>query len=153
MKINNTDIVNKSYNSCGCIYISQLNILDNIMHDQYIQLCKNHYLQSKDKVNYKFDKKNKLYTLNEKRSDSLKKKKISYNNSYENLKQLINDNSYENNLFSNKIIKFGKYKNKTYEYVYNIDKIYCYHLAYWKDTNLNNSNINNFINYIKLQVQ
>ena len=111
MKINNTDIVNKSYNSCGCIYISQLNILDNIMHDQYIQLCKNHYLQSKDKGNYKFDKKNKLYTLNEKKSDSLKKKKISYNNSYENLKQLINDNSYENNLFSNKIIKFGKYKN------------------------------------------
>ena len=152
-KINNTDIVNKTYNSCGCIYISQLNILDNIVHDQYIQLCKNHYLQSTDKVNYKLDKQNKLYILNEKKSSPLKKKKLSYNNFYENLKLLINDNNTENKLFSNKIIKFGKYKNKTYEYVYNIDKLYCYHLAYWKDNNLNNSNINHFINYIKLKVQ
>jgi hypothetical protein len=153
MKINNNDIVNKCYNSCGCIYISQLNILDNIVHDQYIQLCKNHYLQSKDKANYKLDRKNKLYILNEKKSDTFKKKKISYNNSYENLKLLISDNSIDNNLFSNKIIKFGKYKNKTYEYVYNIDKLYCYHLAYWKDINISNSNINHFINYIKLKVQ
>ena len=91
------------------------------------------------------------YILNEKKSSPLKKKKLSYNNSYENLKLLINDNNTENKLFSNKIIKFGKYKNKTYEYVYNIDKLYCYHLAYWKDNNLNNStllNKKNITNYI-----
>jgi hypothetical protein len=143
----NNDIVNKYYNSCGCIYISELNIMDNIIHDIYIQLCKTHYLLSKEKSKFKLDKKNKLYILNSKKTDNIKKKKISY----DNLKLLINDKN-KNDEDSNKLIKFGKYKNKTYEYVYNTDKLYCYHLAYWKDNNLNNSNITNFINYIKLQV-
>jgi hypothetical protein len=141
------DIVNKYYNSCGCIYISELNIIDNIIHDNYIQLCKTHYLLSKEKSKFKLDKKNKLYIINSKKTDNIKKKKISY----DNLKLLINDKN-KNDEDSNKLIKFGKYKNQTYEYVYNTDKLYCYHLAYWKDNNLNNSNITNFINYIKLQV-
>lgn len=148
--MNCNDIVNTKYNSCGCIFISKLNILDNIVHDKYIQLCKNHYLLSKDKMNYKSDKNKKLYHLIDKK-DSIKKKKSFPNNSYENLKLLLNSD-IKNNNDSYKIIKFGKYKNKTYEYVYNIDKLYCYHLAYWKNNNLNNIHINNFINYIKSKI-
>ena len=49
-------------------------------------------------------------------------------------------------------IKNSKYKNKTYEYVYNIDKLYCYHLAFWIDIKSKNTNIIDFINYIKLKV-
>jgi len=133
------DIVNKQYQSCGCIYTSELNIINNTIHDNYIQLCKNHYLLVNNKFNYKLDKKNKLYILKESKSDINNNKKVIINNS-------------DNDLESNKIIKFGKYKNKTYDYVYNIDKLYCYHLAYWKDINLNNIHINNFINFIKLKV-
>lgn len=150
--MNINDIVNKKYNSCGCIYISNLDILDNIVHDHYIQLCRNHYLLSKNKSNYKLEKKNRLYIYND-NNQSIKKKKIILNNSFDNLKLLINDNKNINNKLSNNIIKFGKYKNKTFEYVYNMDKMYCYHLAYWKDNRLNNTNINNFINFIKLRVQ
>jgi hypothetical protein len=31
-----TDIVNKKYNSCGCIFTSELNLFDNYVHDNYI---------------------------------------------------------------------------------------------------------------------
>jgi hypothetical protein len=146
-----TDIVNKKYNSCGCIFTSELNLFDNYVHDNYIQLCKTHYVSSKEKSNFKLDKKSKLYILIDKKEHQIKKKKILFNNSYENLKLLIND-KLKSDSESNKIIKFGKYKNKTYEYVYSIDKLYCYNLAYWKDNNLNNTNITHFINYIKLKV-
>lgn len=146
------DILNKNYNSCGCISISKLNLIDNIVNDYNIQLCKTHYLLSYDKNNFKFNKKNKLYTLIEKKNTQLKKKKISFNNSYENLKTLISNSINNETLYSHKLIKFGKYKNKTYEYVYKIDKLYCYHLAFWVDINSKNTNIINFINYIKLKV-
>jgi len=150
--MNDNDILNKNYNSCGCISISKLNLIDNIVNDYNIQLCKTHYLLSYEKSNFKFNKKNKLYTLIEKNNSLLKKKKISFNNSYENLKTLISNSINNESLYSNKLIKFGKYKNKTYEYVYNIDKLYCYHLAFWIDIKSKNTNIIDFINYIKLKV-
>lgn len=150
--MDDNDILNKNYNSCGCISISKLNLIENVVNDYNIQLCKTHYLLSNEKSNFKLNKKNKLYTLIEKKNTNLKKKKISFNNSYENLKLLINNSINNESIYSNKLIKFGKYKNKTYEYVYNIDKIYCYHLAFWAEIESKNTNINNFINYIKLKV-
>ena len=71
-----SDIVNKKYNSCGCIFISELNLFDNYVHDNYIQLCKNHYLLSTDKSNFKLDKKSKLYILIDKQENNIKRKKI-----------------------------------------------------------------------------
>ena len=48
---------------------------------------------------------------------------------------------------------FGKYKYKTFNYVYNNDKLYCYKLSFWDDNIYNkNTNITDFIDYIKKSV-
>ena len=60
-------------------------------------------------------------------------------------------NVYEKNMLKNeKIINFGKYKHKSFNYVYHKDKTYCYNLTFWKkETPTSNNNLNEFITYVK----
>lgn len=117
-----TDYINKTYKSCGCIYISELDIIDNIINDKCIQICKIHLINNRN---------------------------FSYNLLYNNKNNIV---STRPELYLN----FGKYKNKSFSYVFNTDKLYCYNLAFWKKKNNNinckNININLFINYIKQQI-
>lgn len=112
------DSINKTYKSCGCIFISELDIIDNTINEKYIQICKSHSVH-----------KSKIINLNT------------------NVKNVVSPEFYLN---------FGKYKNKSFSYVYNIDKLYCYNLAFWNNNynykNNNHSNINQFITYIKNQI-
>ncbi len=158
--IKSNDTINKHYDSCGCIIISELNLLENIIIEKHIQFCKSHYkiFIKKNKnnnllisnINYIYNKKNNKYIFTEKSVPKLNKQK-----SYENIQTILlkthSPNNTSNN-FSEQILNFGKYKNKTYEYVYCNDKIYCYNLAFWKNTNFKNKKILNFIKYIKNQI-
>lgn len=158
------DTINKKYDTCGCIIVSELDILENLIQDKYLQLCKIHYNNCSNKSMYHFNKKINKYILN---SDN-KQITINYTKSYENLQGIISKNYSKTNLkpFNNssedlfklsidcndKLLQFGKYKNKTYEYVYYNDKLYCYNLAFWNHKEFKNKKIINFINYIKNQI-
>lgn len=102
------DEINKTYKSCGCILIIELDFINNILNDKYIQFCNKH-------------KKNK--------STKFKDSQVSY-------------------------INFGKYKNKSFDYVFQKDKLYCYNLALWnfKNKEYKNPNINQFILFIKNKI-
>ena len=127
------DSINKTYKSCGCIYVSELDIIDNIINEKYIQICKIH--------------------LNSQRNSL-----INYSKNNDIPTSPASPEFYLN---------FGKYKNKSFSYVFHIDKLYCYNLAFWNNTlnqhSINNINckntdvnkginINQFINYIKQQI-
>lgn len=158
------DTIHKKYNTCGCIIISELDILENILQDKYLQLCKSHYNNCSNKSMYRFNKRINKYILN----CNNKQVTINYTKSYENLQGLIsktysklesksiNTNSevlYKLSIdCNNKLLQFGKYNNKTYEYVYYNDKLYCYNLAFWNHKEFKNKKIINFINYIKNQI-
>lgn len=158
------DAINKKYDTCGCIIVSELDILENIIQDKYLQLCKLHYNKCLNKSIYYFNKKINKYILN---SDN-KIVNINHNKSYENLQAIISKSYSKNELnninnnsdhftkmlieSNNKLLHFGKYKNKTYDYVYYNDKLYCYNLAFWNHKEFKNKKIINFINYIKNQI-
>lgn len=148
------DIINKKYNSCGCIQLSQLNILENIIIDTYIQICKYHFNGINNKSDYIYNNKLKSYQYNDNLSLSnthniKNKRKIKKSLSCNSTFDYYNTQS-EN---SNKIIEFGKYKNKTYEYVFNKDKMYCYKLTYWSSYKYTNKKILDFIQFIKNKQQ
>lgn len=136
-EINNfsKDLINKIYKTCGCILISELDIINNTLNEKHIQICTNHYQQTQSITNIisnelsKSNKNNPLYTRN--RSGAVNV--ILINESY---------------------LNFGKYKNKTFNYVFQTDKLYCYNLAFWKTQNQHykNININEFIKYIRNQI-
>lgn len=165
---NKKDTIDKFYESCGCIQISELDILQNIIIEKYIQLCKLHYRsynkinnKSKfsNKTNYIFDKKLNKYIISNHNKHKLLKSK-SYENVQGSLLKYIYKKSYSNpidygnnnNLDNLNLLNFGKYKNKTYEYVYYTDKVYCYNLAFWKNNEFKNKKILNFIKFIKKQL-
>lgn len=188
-KIN--DIIDKKYKSCGCILISELNIIDNIIQDNYIQLCKTHYHSLNiNKLYYELNKKTNNFILKEKsdkESRVIENKKENFDNlpiiqdsnailynskSYENLQAIIfkcitnfkhtdllelkkNNlklDHYTNPSNSETLLNFGKYKNKTYDYVYYNDKLYCYNLAFWNKKDFKNQKILKFIEYIKYKI-
>lgn len=183
------DIIDKKYKSCGCILISELNIIDNIIQDKYIQLCKSHYHSLNiNKLSYELNKKTNNFILKKKsnkdesiliehKKDNLSiikdSKAILYNSkSYENLQAIIfkcianfkhtdlleikkNNltlDNYKNPSNSETLVNFGKYKNKTYDYVYYNDKLYCYNLAFWNKKDFKNQKILKFIEYIKYKI-
>ena len=115
------DLINKIYKTCGCILISELDIINNTLNEKYIQLCAVHYHKTQSITN------------------------IITNELTKSNKNIIINESYLN---------FGKYKNKTFNYVFQTDKLYCYNLAFWKPQqgNYKNININEFIKYIKNQI-
>jgi len=122
-EINNfsKDLINKIYKTCGCILISELDIINNTLNEKHIQICTNHYQQTQSITN------------------------IISNELSKSNKNIIINESYLN---------FGKYKNKTFNYVFQKDKLYCYNLAFWKTKNqyYKNININEFIKYIRNQI-
>jgi hypothetical protein len=145
------NIINKKYESCGCIINSDLDILENIIQDYHIQLCKHHYTkqdynQKINKSNYYFNKQIQKYIYKNNNNKVLKK-----NKSYDNIQSIV-FNNFKSNQVSHNLVNFGKYANKTYEYVYYSDKLYCYNLAFWNNKKYNNNNIQRFINYIKNQL-
>jgi len=201
----NSDILTKSIKPCGCINTSELDFLENVIIEHFIEYCKTHYLSCDDKSNYIFNKKeNKyicyIYFSNNNQSNTnckkntttstyknitssscktttsisykkninkpiLKINTLSYCKSYIdneiiydntaniNIKKEINKEikkiNIEHPLHKNKKLSFGKYKNKTFNYVYNNDKLYCYKLTYWNNDNIKDNRLNLFINYIK----
>jgi hypothetical protein len=116
------DQINKTYKTCGCIFISELDIINNILNDKYIQFCKHHII-----INTKLNV-NKLKPTN----------------------QQLQVTNYKLESYLN----FGRYKNKSFNYVFENDKLYCYNLAFWKNNNCEykNININLFIQFIKTQL-
>ncbi len=140
------DTINKKYHSCGCIIISELDILENIIQEKYLQLCKNHYKKCNSKSFYSYNKKINKYIYHSNNNI------INYSKSYENLQGIISNNNNSNNKEFNILLNFGKYKDKTYEYVYYNDKLYCYNLAFWNNKEFKNKKILNFITFIKKQL-
>ena len=190
-KYSNNDIINKQYNTCGCIIISELDIFENKIIEIYIQYCKTHYNIPKindpiinNSKKYFYDSKLQKYILTKDNQNinnlsSMPMKKIKScnllldnklinktislkkSNSIANIHKiskaehkLITLNSIQQTNISNitTLMEFGKYYNKTYNYVYYNDKMYCYKLAFWNDRQIKNKKIENFINYIKHQL-
>jgi len=148
------NMINKKYKSCGCIIISELDILENIIQDKYLQICKDHYKHNNkinNNIKYSYDKHSNKYIYNPTINKENNQKNLYKSKSYENLYNIIYNNT-KNIKNSNTLVNFGKYKNKTYEYVYYNDKLYCYNLAFWNNKNYTNQNIQNFIQYIKNQL-
>lgn len=147
---NHNDIIDKQYNTCGCIILSKLDINENIIIDINIQYCKLHYYKRKlnNSLNYVYDYKIQKYLLI---SENVKKNNNLKSNDQNSMKY---DKTDKTNNTNNKVIlmDFGKYSNKTYDYVYNNDKMYCYKLAFWNNNIIKNKKITNFINFIKRQI-
>jgi len=124
------DQINKTYKACGCIFISELDVINNIINDKYIQLCKIHHL------NYIHQNSNN--------------NTIHQNLNYIKTPKILNNYKFDS------YINFGRYKNKSFTYVFQQDKLYCYNLAFWNnhnsDYNNKNININLFIQFIKNQI-
>ncbi len=134
------DIINKQYCACGCIILSTLDIYENIINELNIQYCKKHYHNTKfnNDLKYFYNCKIKKYLLI---SDNYKK-----NNN------IILHNQHIIKTTKLTLMEFGKYYNKTYDYVYNNDKMYCYKLAFWNNHIIKNNKIIKFIEFIKQQL-
>lgn len=138
------DSLDVTTKDCGCVITSNLDIVENIITDQYAILCKSHYSDIKNKKEYTYNKNKGMYILNSFLSKNSIINNIKKSYSYLNLNQDTNKKN---------IILFGKYKYKTFDYVYNNDKLYCYKLSLWNDKIYNNdNNILHFINYIKKSI-
>lgn len=121
------DLINKTYKTCGCILTSELDFINNTINNNYIQLCDLHF--------------NKTQPIND-----VLKKELSNN-------KLNSNNIYKTQSINNSCLNFGKYKNKSFSYVFQNDKLYCYNLAFWKNfKDYKNPNILQFIKFIKDQI-
>jgi hypothetical protein len=142
------DSIHTETKKCGCVISSNLDIIENIITDTYITLCESCFQKCNNKKDYTYNKHKSVYYLNS---------MISKNSLTQNIKKSaslihIHDDS-DSPIDNSNIIQFGKYKYKTFDYVYNNDKLYCYNLSYWNN-NIHNKNDNlfNFINFIKTSI-
>lgn len=127
----NSDLLETTCLNCGCTYTLNLDIIENNISEDYIKLCNNHY-------NSKIHKKN--FTLN-KHKNVYEHKTLSPKNQKKKKKEILNNIH---------ILNFGKYKSKSFDYVYNKDKTYCYNLAFWKkQIPTDNNNLDEFTSYIR----
>lgn len=135
------DSLDVIYKNCGCAKSSNLDIIENTINEYDIMLCKKHYIKYKNKTNYIYNKNKSLYIL----SSVIIKSSI-----IENIKKCPSYIGLTQDIEKSDVILFGKYKYKTFDYVYNHDKIYCYNLSLWNNKIYNNNtNITSFINFIK----
>ena len=125
---------------CGCYFTRELDMDTNVIKKNYIKICASHskYISNINKDNYNFNKKSNFYIL---KSNTISLKKKNSQNNLLNMNKISND--------GDKKIKFGKFKNKSYEYVYSNYKLYCYNLSIWAEKPILDDNVNDFINYIK----
>lgn len=141
------DMINKTTKVCGCVITSRLDIINNLVYDYPIKLCKLHYKKKEHGFKYKYNKLIKLYECKgylQNKCLNIKKKEIN------NIKNKPKCSKSSSSYYDDKIINFGKYKNKSFEYVYNNDKSYSFNIAFWKDISIDDdSNIEEFKLYIK----
>ena len=96
-----------------------------------------------------YNKNKSLYILN-----SFLLKSSIENNIINNIKKTSSFINLNENNTKSDVILFGKYKYKTFNYVYNNDKLYCYNLSLWNDKLYNNDkNMTDFINFIKQSIK
>jgi hypothetical protein len=139
------DSLDVEHKICGCAISSNLDIIKNIITENVIILCKIHFTKNKNKKDYVYNKHKSIYTLNSFLLKSSITNNIKKSSSFINLT--------ENNNKSD-VILFGKYKYKTFKYVYNNDKLYCYNLSIWNDKIYNNNqNMLDFIDFIKESIK
>jgi hypothetical protein len=138
------DSLDIDYKQCGCAISSNLDIIENLITENVIILCKKHFIKSKNKKDYVYNKNKSTYMLN-----SFLLKSSIKNNITNNIKKSSSFITLTENNKSD-IILFGKYKYKTFKYVYNNDKLYCYNISLWNNKIYNdNQNMLDFINFIK----
>ena len=133
------DQINKTYKTCGCIFISELDIINNIINDKYIQYCQKHTIT----------------TIQSNIKRSILSRNSSRNRLTDTLESTISKaNTFDKNNNLEYFLNFGRYKNKSFNYVFQNDKLYCYNLAFWKNNNCEykNININLFIQFIKTKI-
>ena len=132
-----SNYLDKTVKPCGCVLISELNVLENVIEEITIKICRSHYYYHTEKNNFTFSKSQNLYIYNpyfKEISTKMKKNKIPNEN-----------NKYKNN----EVITFGKYKSKSFDYVYNNDKTYCYNLSFWRSDIPECDDIHLFISFVK----
>ncbi len=109
--LTNLDLIESVVNSCGCEYTLTLDIVENSVSEHFIKICKTHYKQKLHKHNYVLNKQHNVYeckTFKTSNQNRLRAKRLS--------------NSISPDA---KTLNFGKYKHRTFDYVYNKDKTYC----------------------------
>ncbi len=130
----NSDLLDTTALDCGCAFTLNLDIIENNITEEYIKLCKTHYKSKNHKQTFKLNKHTNVYEHNAIKSKNQKKNKL----------------QYSSNFYDGKILNFGKYKHKSFDYVYNKDKTYCYNLTFWKNqTPTSNNNLNEFVSFVK----
>lgn len=141
------DLINKVVKQCGCVTSSKLDIIENEITESTIKLCKNHYMTNFDKLQFTYNKSQNIYISNLEISSMIIKNKI---------KKMSSDIDINIDKDDYHILQFGKYKSKSFNYVYNNDKLYCYNLSFWKHhkiKNINNKAISEFVNYIREEIK
>jgi len=147
--IMNLDSIDKIKKDCGCVITSKLDIIENEIIESTIIICKTHYLEANNKSQYTYNKSQNIYISNSEISNKIIKNKIKKISSDIDLLNTEEDNN-------SNILKFGKYKNKTFDYVYNHDKLYCYNLSFWKHNqikDIDNNDFYKFVNFIKSEIK
>lgn len=143
------DSLDIEYKNCGCAISSNLDIIENIITEDNIIFCKKHFIKHKNKKEYVYNKNKSIYILN-----SFLLKSSIENNIINNIKKISSFINLNENNTKSDVILFGKYKYKTFNYVYNNDKLYCYNLSLWNDKLYNNDkNMTDFINFIKQSIK
>lgn len=134
--LKNLDLIESIVNSCGCEYTLTLDIVENIVSEHFIKICKTHFKTKLHKQTYVLNKQLNVYECKTFKTTSQNRIKA---------RRLSNSISPDA-----KTLNFGKYKHRTFDYVYNKDKTYCYNLSFWnKKANAGDSNLNEFINYVR----
>lgn len=143
----NLDSIDKTVKQCGCVVTSKLDIIENEITESFIKICKKHYLTYFNKIQYTYNKSQNVYISNSEISNNIIKNKI---------KKIASDIDLNIKEDKTHILKFGKYKYKSFNYVYNNDKIYCYNLSFWKHNkikNIENKAISEFVNFIRDEIK
>jgi methionine synthase II (cobalamin-independent) len=149
----NLDSIDKITKKCGCVITSKLNIIENEITEYMVIICKKCFLigynkmpYTYNKMQYTYNKSQNVYISNSEISDIIIKKKIKKISSDIDILNIKNENN-------SNILKFGKYKHKSFDYVYNNDKIYCYNLSFWKHNNIKNEAISDFVNFVRDEIK
>ncbi len=139
--------IEKIVSKCGCVSTSKLDIIENEITENFIKICKKHFLPNiNNKLQYTYYKSQNVYISNSEISNNILKN---------NIKKISSEVKIDFQEDKYHILQFGKYKYKSFNYVYNNDKIYCYNLSFWKHNKIKdvkNKAISEFVNYIREEI-
>lgn len=145
----NLDSIDQITKPCGCVITSKLDFIENEITESIIKICKKHYLEDHNKIQYTYNKSQNIYISNSEISNNIVKKHIKKISSDIDLLNMEKENN-------SNILQFGKYKDKSFDYVYNNDKLYCYNLSFWKHNqikNIENKAISEFVNFVRSEIK